>query len=150
MDATTQFWTGRRVLVTGATGTLGSAVLRSLLHSGCDVTAFLRSTSDPSEFFSERLFDQVQVVRGRIDDGPTLTTALAVGEIEALIHCAKPRTGETTSAARLAYDVLTAARAAVPYAAVVMPVNLPKVLAVAEAFRETACGTCAMRTPRPI
>jgi nucleoside-diphosphate-sugar epimerase len=67
---------GRRVLVTGGTGFLGSALVRSLLRAG----ALVRSLDDDSRGSSHRLLDvagKVELIRGDIRDPQAVTAALA-------------------------------------------------------------------------
>lgn len=119
------FWPGRRVLVTGGTGFLGGWVVRELLARRATVVALVRGTPDrDSRFVRDRLFERVQVVRGRVEDLSRLTTALALHGTETVLHLAAPTVrpaGEPTEL-RWAETVLTAVRRAAPTAGVVIPV----------------------------
>jgi uncharacterized protein YbjT (DUF2867 family) len=63
------------VLVTGATGKQGGAVVRALLQAGCPVRAMTR---DPSSAAAQALSAQgVDVVKGDFNDTASLDAALA-------------------------------------------------------------------------
>ena len=69
-----------RVLVTGATGTLGSALTRTLRDSGVDVRAMSRRERDGSEWVVADLTSNVGV-------------DAAVGDVDTIVHCATQPTG---------------------------------------------------------
>ena len=62
-----------RTLVTGATGFIGSAVVRRLLHAGHDVRALVRDEDKAAALRGQG----VEVVRGDLDDPSSLTEAVA-------------------------------------------------------------------------
>jgi dihydroflavonol-4-reductase len=70
------------ILVTGASGFLGSAVARSLLTAGHDVRVLVRSTSSRLNLADSRL----KIVEGDLRDAPSLTRAM--GGIRYLFHVA--------------------------------------------------------------
>ncbi|MFO0852296.1 MAG: NAD-dependent epimerase/dehydratase family protein [Gemmataceae bacterium] len=138
--STPTVWAGRRVFVTGCTGFLGGWVVRELVARGATVTGLVRNTPDrDSLFVRDRLFDRVNVVRGRVEDAARLTTALAIHEPQTVLHLAAPTVrpaGEPTEL-RWAETLLTAVRRTVPTAGVVIPVqadtqNLVKLCGVGE------------------
>ena len=71
-----------RVLVTGATGFVGSHLTRSLVDDGFDVRALVRPTSDVSEL--EKL--GVEIVRGELRDPDSV--ASAVRDCQRVFHMA--------------------------------------------------------------
>ncbi|MDP9794354.1 uncharacterized protein YbjT (DUF2867 family) [Catenuloplanes nepalensis] len=61
------------ILVTGATGTVGGALVRHLVHDGHEVRALTRDPSSPA---ARALPPSVEVVDGDFDDPPSLVPAL--------------------------------------------------------------------------
>jgi CDP-glucose 4,6-dehydratase len=45
------FWSGKKVLVTGATGLVGTWLIRSLIKKKAHVKAFIRDPNPQSEFY---------------------------------------------------------------------------------------------------
>ena len=83
-----RFWLDRRVFVTGATGLVGSWVVRSLLDHGADVVALIRDWVPESELIAGGLLPRVTVVRGDVCDQPLLERALGEFEIVTIMHLA--------------------------------------------------------------
>jgi nucleoside-diphosphate-sugar epimerase len=88
MNDTSSPWRGRRVLVTGCTGFLGSAVVRELLGHGAEVVGLVRDRVADAEFTRHRLTGKVHVVHGRAEDLFRVHSALAVHEVRAVFHLA--------------------------------------------------------------
>jgi CDP-glucose 4,6-dehydratase len=86
MNDTTNPWRGRRVLVTGCTGFLGTAVVRELLGRGAEVVGLVRDRAAAAEFTRHRLTGKVHVVHGRAEDLFRIHSALAVHEVRAVFH----------------------------------------------------------------
>lgn len=109
-------WPGRRVLVLGCTGFLGTWVVRGLLARGAEVVGLVRDPNRPSDFFRDKLYRHVHVVRGRADDRVRLRSLVHTYEVQTVFQLAAGPdgvAGETTRAA-------VAAAGAVP---VVVPVR---------------------------
>jgi nucleoside-diphosphate-sugar epimerase len=98
-------WRGRRVLVTGCTGFLGSAAVRELLARGAEVVGLVRDRAADAEFARHRLAGRVHVVHGRTDDLFRVHSALAVHEARCIFHLAAGGTPDRGTA-----TVLDAAR----------------------------------------
>jgi CDP-glucose 4,6-dehydratase len=82
------FWLDRPVLVTGATGLLGSCLTRRLLDGGAEVVAFVRDWVPQSEFVRSGVINWARVVRGDIRNGAEVERALAEYEIDTVFHLA--------------------------------------------------------------
>lgn len=85
---TSPFWQDRPVFVTGATGLVGSWLVKRLLEAGAEVVCLVRDWVPQSELVRARLIDQVKVVRGDVRDQATLERALGEFEIDTVIHLA--------------------------------------------------------------
>ncbi len=87
-SASGAFWRDRPVFVTGATGLLGSAIVRHLVEAGADVVCLVRDWVPRSELVASRLIERVRVVRGDIVDAATVERALGEYEIVTVLHLA--------------------------------------------------------------
>lgn len=81
-------WRGRRVLVTGATGLVGSWLARDLLERGGDVVALARDWDPTAELIRSRTVERVAVINGVVDDLATVTRAINQHEPDTLFHLA--------------------------------------------------------------
>ena len=70
------FWAGRRVLVTGGTGFLGSHVVSRLVRAGADVACVVRGPITPQRLSQFPAFARVRQVNVDLKDGPRLRAAL--------------------------------------------------------------------------
>jgi CDP-glucose 4,6-dehydratase len=82
------FWRDRPVLVTGATGLLGSWLVRSLTARGAEVVCLVRDWVPQSELVRSGDIEQVKVVRGDICDGAGVERVLGEYEIDTVFHLA--------------------------------------------------------------
>jgi CDP-glucose 4,6-dehydratase len=82
------FWQDRPTLVTGATGLVGSWLVRSLLDEGASVTCLVRDWVPESELVRGHLMDRVKVVRGDVRDQDLLERTLGEYEIDTVFHLA--------------------------------------------------------------
>ena len=88
MASEVSFWRDRHVFVTGATGLVGSWLVRSLVAQGASVTCLIRDWVPESELVRASLIDRVKVVRGDICDAGTIERALGEYEIDTVFHLA--------------------------------------------------------------
>ncbi|MEA2695901.1 MAG: CDP-glucose 4,6-dehydratase [Myxococcales bacterium] len=88
VTAATNFWTDRPTLVTGATGLVGSWLVKRLVEAGADVTCLVRDWVPDSEAVRSSLLEQVKVVRGDVRDQALLERVLGENEIATVIHLA--------------------------------------------------------------
>jgi CDP-glucose 4,6-dehydratase len=84
----TDFWLDRPVFVTGATGLVGSWLVRRLVEAGANVVCLVRDTVPHSELVRSGTIGRVTVVRGDIVDRAVLERALGEYEIDTVIHLA--------------------------------------------------------------
>jgi CDP-glucose 4,6-dehydratase len=82
------FWLDRPTLVTGATGLVGSWLVRRLINSGADVTCLVRDWVPQSELVRGGLLEKVKVIRGDVSDRALIERALGEHEIVTVIHLA--------------------------------------------------------------
>jgi dTDP-glucose 4,6-dehydratase len=88
MDTTSAFWSGKTVLVAGATGFLGGWLVHRLLTSGAHVVALIRSHKPHSQFFMESLDRQTQVEWGSVDDPRVIERVFDRYPIDNFFHAA--------------------------------------------------------------
>jgi CDP-glucose 4,6-dehydratase len=84
----TAFWQDRSVFVTGATGLVGSWLVKSLIAAGADVVCLIRDRVPRSELERGHLTDRIKVVRGDVCDQRLLERALGEYEVHTVIHLA--------------------------------------------------------------
>lgn len=82
------FWRGKRVLVTGASGLLGSWMVSRLLEFGAEVVVLLRDLVPTSWLILSGNIHRVTVVRGVLEDYFLLARILNEYEIDSIFHLA--------------------------------------------------------------
>jgi CDP-glucose 4,6-dehydratase len=82
------FWRDRAVLVTGATGLVGSWLTRRLVEEGADAVCLVRDWVPQSELVRSRTIESVKVVRGDVRDRDLVERVLGEYEIDTVIHLA--------------------------------------------------------------
>lgn len=81
------FWKeGRRVFVTGATGIVGSWLVKELLAHGAYVVALVLDADPQSELYRSGDIQRVSVVNGALEDFWTLERAINLYEIDTVFH----------------------------------------------------------------
>ena len=86
--ADTPFWQDRPTLVTGATGLVGTWVVRRLLELEANVVCLLRDWVPESELVEADLISKVNLVRGDLLDQAVLERVLGEYEVDTVIHLA--------------------------------------------------------------
>ena len=82
----TDFWQGRRVFITGASGVIGSWLVKELLRHRSHVTALVRDSDYHSELFRSGDIKRVSVVNGALEDFWTLNRVINKYEPETVFH----------------------------------------------------------------
>jgi CDP-glucose 4,6-dehydratase len=79
-------WNGKRVLCTGATGIVGSALVRQLLKRGAEVVAFIRDADARSDFYRSGAYRFVTSVNGTLEDFASVERAINEHQVDTVIH----------------------------------------------------------------
>jgi CDP-glucose 4,6-dehydratase len=99
------FWNGRRVFVTGATGFLGSWLVRELRHRGALVVGLVRDLSAEPLLFDDALARPDFSVFGEVENFDRLLRALNDYEIETVFHlAAQPLVGIAFNEPRATFE----------------------------------------------
>jgi len=86
MKGASGFWAEKCVLVTGATGIVGSWVVKDLVDQGAKVIALVLDADPQSELYRSDYVRRVHVVNGRLEDFRTLERAVLAYECDTVIH----------------------------------------------------------------
>ena len=86
MSAARFEWTGRRVFVTGATGIVGSWLVKRLLDQGAHVITLVRDWDPQTEIVRSGDILRTNVVNGRLEDYDTLERAINEHEVQTVFH----------------------------------------------------------------
>lgn len=76
----------RRILVTGATGLVGTGLVERLLAQGAEVIALVRNCNPRREFFRSGIYKHVTIVTGNLEDFNVLDHALVDHEVDGVFH----------------------------------------------------------------
>jgi CDP-glucose 4,6-dehydratase len=79
-------WRGRRVLVTGATGIVGSWLCAELVRRGAHVVAFVLDDDPLTMFYSEGTARRCAIVRGNLQRYEDCARAINGREVEVVFH----------------------------------------------------------------
>lgn len=82
------FWSGKTVVVAGATGFLGGWLVRRLVEFDARVVALVRDPRKPSQVALESLLDRTIVEQGAIDDAAFLEHLFERHAIDVFLHAA--------------------------------------------------------------
>lgn len=80
------FWKNKNVFVTGATGLLGSWLTKSLVEQGAHVIALIRDSVPKSNLYLSGVNENINIVRGELEDYFLLERALNEYEIDSVFH----------------------------------------------------------------
>jgi CDP-glucose 4,6-dehydratase len=84
----TDFWRDRPTFVTGASGLVGSWLVKRLLAAEADVVCLVRDWVPRSELLGSSLFEKVTTVRGDLRDQRLLERVLGEYEVDTVLHLA--------------------------------------------------------------
>ena len=79
-------WRGRRVLVTGATGIVGSWVVKALLERGATVVALCVDLDPQSELVRSGDVHKVKQVYGSLEDYAAVERAVGAWDVDTVVH----------------------------------------------------------------
>ena len=79
-------WSGRKVFVTGATGIVGSWLVKRLADVGASVVALVRDWDPQTELIRSGDVMRTSVVSGRLEDYATLERAINEHEVDTVFH----------------------------------------------------------------
>jgi len=85
---TAEFWQGRRVFVTGATGVIGSWLVKALLAQNARVVALVRDADPQSELYRSGDLKRISVVNGMLEDFWVLERLVNEHEVDTIFHLA--------------------------------------------------------------
>jgi CDP-glucose 4,6-dehydratase len=86
IDADNGIWAGRRVLVTGATGIVGSWLVKELVERSAEVIALVLDVNPQSELYRSDVVSQVNVVNGCLEDFAFLERAVVANGVDTVFH----------------------------------------------------------------
>ena len=75
-----------KYLITGATGLIGSAIVRKLSSDGCSLTCPIRNLDKVKAMFSKDIFDKVRWIETSLEDYANSLSE----DFDYIIHCASP------------------------------------------------------------
>lgn len=85
MDAI-KFWKDRPVLITGATGIVGSHLTQKLVDIGARVYVFIRSNNPQSYLFRTGTIKEVTVINGHLENFSDIERAINTYDINSVFH----------------------------------------------------------------
>lgn len=99
------FWSSRRVLVTGATGMVGSWLTSWLANAGAHTVAFVSDWDPQSELIRSGVADKVSVINGRLERYDDVERAINNHEIDTVFHLgAQPIVGAAHRSPRHTFE----------------------------------------------
>ena len=80
------YWKGKRVFITGATGVVGSWLTEALVKRGAYIVALVHDWDPQSDLIRTGIINQVHVVTGALEDYATLERAINKHEVDTVFH----------------------------------------------------------------
>lgn len=99
------YWSNKRVLVTGASGMVGSWLTRWLAESGAYTVAFIADTDPQSELLRSGTINRINVANGRLERYDDIERAINNHEVNSIFHLgAQPIVGAADRAPRHTFE----------------------------------------------
>lgn len=152
----TTSWSGRRVLVTGATGMVGSWLVKDLLARDATVVALVLDLDPQSELVRSGDLQRCSVVSGALEDIASVERAVTLHEVDTVIHLGaqtlvgvahRAPLGTWESNVRGTYNVLEVCRRHADLVRRVVVASSDKAYGEAEALPYTETTPLAARHP---
>ena len=80
------FWKDRKVLATGATGLVGSWLVKELNSLGAETTALIRDLSPQTELIRSGDYKSIHIVQGCLESYADIERAITESECSVIIH----------------------------------------------------------------
>ncbi|MDP3713058.1 MAG: GDP-mannose 4,6-dehydratase [Mycobacteriales bacterium] len=80
------YWSDKRVLVTGATGMVGSWAVRRLVDEGAHVVCLVRDADPQSELLRSGTINRTTVVNGRLEDYDAVERSVNEHDVDTILH----------------------------------------------------------------
>ncbi|MEK6954516.1 MAG: GDP-mannose 4,6-dehydratase [Candidatus Micrarchaeota archaeon] len=81
-----QFWHDKNVMITGASGFIGGAILKHLENCGANTVSLVRDFVPKSQLFATGLYKDTVMVHGKLEDYDLIKRTLAEYEIQVIYH----------------------------------------------------------------
>jgi CDP-glucose 4,6-dehydratase len=82
------FWNGRRVLVTGAAGLVGSWLVSELISLNCRVVAFIHRPDPQSNLFRSGIYKRTSIVQNDLENFESVAGTISKFDIDTVFHLA--------------------------------------------------------------
>ena len=86
MGGMSEFWRGLRVFITGATGMIGSWLVKDLLAQGASVVALVQDSDPQSELFRSGDFRKISLINGTLEKFWEVERAINQYEVDTVFH----------------------------------------------------------------
>ncbi len=88
LEIMVNFWANKHVFVTGATGLVGSWLVKDLLAAGAQVIALVRDVDPQSEFYRSGDYQHTSIVNGHLEDYAIIERAINEHQVDTVFHLA--------------------------------------------------------------